>query len=490
MLKINHEKTVGILSIMLGVLFVVFFFEHKIGISYTIYTIILVGYYYFALHIKKEFKSKVYIGGTIYIILLSSVFFRSDLMIFRIFNFIIIPIFLCANVMLSLDVDLRLIVSNTLGIIFVPIGKMHKLFVVLFNKKKKNSTNNTQILVKVLMGIVISIPALFIVISLLTSADVVFADKLSNIVSSSENILQRDIIIKVLLGIIVATYFFGQIYYIFHDTNKKNSVDTEENDDNITKYKGFDRIITITFISILDIVYLSFCMIQFIYLFGGNNDLPAGYTYADYAREGFFQLVFLSVINIILIYIINKFYLGIKINTDISIRDNNYRKDIVVSYLLFTMVICTFVLIISSMYRLNLYEEAYGYTRLRLLVYMFIIFESVIMILVAINIWNKKLPITRVALIVALSSYLIINFINIDGIIAKENINRYVATGKIDLQYLIDLSTDAADEISKLQHIDKEMYNEYRENLIKYKLKDTKWQSFNLSQYNVKKLIE
>lgn len=490
MLKINHVKILGILSIILGVLFVIFFYEHKIGISYTIYNIVLVAYHYFALRTKKEFRSKVYFGGIIYIILLSTIYLRSDFILFRALNFIAVPVLLCVNLMLSLDVDIKLIAGNTLGIIFIPISKMHKLFIELFSNRRKESNNkNSQVFVKVLLGIAISIPALFIIINLLTSADVVFADKLSHILSGLEDVVKADIVIKILLAIIVSAYFFGQIYYLYDNKNRKSVVRQEEKESN-TSIKGFDRIITITFMAILDLVYIAFTMIQFVYLFGGNNNLPVGYTYAEYAREGFFQLVFLSVINIVLIFIINKLYLGIKIKDDISNKDYNYRKDIIVDSLLSIMVICTFVLIISSIYRLGLYEEAYGYTRLRLLVYMFIAFETIIMILVAINIWNKKLPIIRIGIIVSLASYLIINFINIDGIVARENINRYVETGKIDFQYLVDLSTDAAGEMSRLKNIDNKMYDEYIEYLNTYELEDVHWQSFNLSQYNAKKLVE
>lgn len=121
---------------------------------------------------------------------------------------------------------------------------------------------------------------------------------------------------------------------------------------------------------------------------------------------------------------------------------------------------------------------------------MFIAFETLIMILVAINIWNKKLPIIRIGIIVSLASYLIINFINIDGIVARENINRYVETGKIDFHYLVDLSTDAAGEMSRLKNIDDKMYGEYIEYLNTYELEEVQWQSFNLSQYNAKKLVE
>lgn len=37
------------------------------------------------------------------------------------------------------------------------------------------------------------------------------------------------------------------------------------------------------------VLYVVFCGIQIIYLFGGGGELPEGVTYAEYARQGFFS---------------------------------------------------------------------------------------------------------------------------------------------------------------------------------------------------------
>ena len=54
--------------------------------------------------------------------------------------------------------------------------------------------------------------------------------------------------------------------------------------------------IAITIAAMLTLLYLVFSVIQIVYLFMGNMTLPSGYTYAKYAREGFFQLLAVSVL--------------------------------------------------------------------------------------------------------------------------------------------------------------------------------------------------
>ena len=49
----------------------------------------------------------------------------------------------------------------------------------------------------------------------------------------------------------------------------------------------------------MDLIYILFCVIQFSYLFGGTgNNLAPGYTFAEYARKGFFELIVVTIINL------------------------------------------------------------------------------------------------------------------------------------------------------------------------------------------------
>ena len=87
--------------------------------------------------------------------------------------------------------------------------------------------------------------------------------------------------------------------------------------------------------------YVLFCIIQIFSLFLGKMQHPAGYTYARYAREGFFQLLFVCMINVCLVL----FFMG-------CFRENGLKK------ILLTVISgCTYVMIASSAFRMCLYIQ-------------------------------------------------------------------------------------------------------------------------------------
>ena len=59
---------------------------------------------------------------------------------------------------------------------------------------------------------------------------------------------------------------------------------------------GMDGIITLTVLLLFNIVYILFIAVQFKYFFSGT--LEDGFTYAEYARRGFFELLFVTLINL------------------------------------------------------------------------------------------------------------------------------------------------------------------------------------------------
>ena len=65
-------------------------------------------------------------------------------------------------------------------------------------------------------------------------------------------------------------------------------------------------------------------------------------------------------------------------------------------------------------------------------------------------IWYEKLPIIKAYFIATLAVYVILNFANVDAMIARNNIYRYKETGQLDIRYLEGLSYDAIPEMEKL----------------------------------------
>ncbi|MGL4606325.1 MAG: DUF4153 domain-containing protein [Eubacteriaceae bacterium] len=390
--------------------------------------------------------------------------------IWRLSNFIIITLLYSVMLMIA---DKNFTFKDTtlkfMGTLSKNVIRPFSFFIIPIQWIRSITNGRTQRLLMILSGIAISIPCLLAIILLLSSADQIFAKSVSKIYLGLGSSLDFLSLIKIPLGFLIGFYLFGIIYSIYQPKPFQNTVATFE-----PKKKKDLTIINIVLCSIL-IVYTLFAVIQFKYLFANSNSLPYGLTYTDYARRGFFELLFLSGINLLLIFLTLKLSGN---NTSFWAKCSK----------VFSSYLCliTFMLLGSSFYRMWLYNQDNGLTRLRFLVLGFLIFEAIGLVFTFIYIMKPKFNIIAVYLCISLSYYLVLNIIPIDSIIAKNQIDRYFETGKGDLDYTLSLSTDAASQISRLlQSPDKNVRIE-AENYFAYNTKtsddhDSQWQQINLS---------
>ena len=87
-----------------------------------------------------------------------------------------------------------------------------------------------------------------------------------------------------------------------------------------------------------------------------------------------------------------------------------------------------------------MYEDAYGFTFIRVMAHSFMIFLVVIFMYTLIKIWIEKLSLFHFYFISALLYYTVMNVIDVEQMVVAENIDRYEQTGKIDIHYLNSLS--------------------------------------------------
>jgi hypothetical protein len=120
---------------------------------------------------------------------------------------------------------------------------------------------------------------------------------------------------------------------------------------------------------IIDLVVGAFVGLQVAYLFGGLDTLAvAGMTYSDYARRGFFELVAASCLAGAVV---------VALETTVARRTRSYLAA------LLALVVLTAVVLVSAALRLRLYQDAYGWTELRLYVLMTIAALAVSLVLIA-----------------------------------------------------------------------------------------------------------
>ena len=108
---------------------------------------------------------------------------------------------------------------------------------------------------------------------------------------------------------------------------------------------------------LLDALFLAFVIVQVTVLFGGHDHVleTAGLTYAEYARQGFWQLIAAAVLTLLVVA------------TAVRVAEVHRRSHgILLRALLGALCVLTIVTVASALHRLDLYEDAFGLTRQRL----------------------------------------------------------------------------------------------------------------------------
>ena len=149
-------------------------------------------------------------------------------------------------------------------------------------------------------------------------------------------------------------------------------------------------------------------------------ELPGDYTYAEYAREGFFQLLFVCMINMILVLICLKLF------------DNNK----VLKIFLMIISACTFIMIASSLFRMIMYVEVYQLSYLRYMVLFGLIVITVLMLGICITIFKSDFPLFRYCTLAVTILYLCFAFSKPAYQIAKYNLSDRYDEAHIDYTYI------------------------------------------------------
>lgn len=193
-------------------------------------------------------------------------------------------------------------------------------------------------------------------------------------------------------------------------------------------------------------VFAAFLIAQATAVFGGEDYLreTTGLTYAEYVHQGFGQLTVATALTLLVIWAAAR-----KAPTE-TVADRLWLR-----VALGLLAAEALVVVGSALYRMHLYQEAYGFTQLRLLVDVFEAWLGLLVIAglvaaVAGRAIGGGLWLGRFALVSGAVALLGIAAINPDAWIAEHNVSRYEETGKIDTDFLSGLSDDAVPALEKL----------------------------------------
>ncbi|MDX6229544.1 MAG: hypothetical protein QOI76_2934 [Frankiales bacterium] len=192
----------------------------------------------------------------------------------------------------------------------------------------------------------------------------------------------------------------------------------------------------------LVVLFTAFVVVQFTVLFAGNQHIlrTAGLTYADYAHQGFSQLVAVTVLTLLVVGAVTRWAPK---QTRVDRR--------LLRLTLGLLCLLTLVIVASALRRLQLYDAAYGLTRLRVFAVAFVGWTGALLLLVLIaglRLRGDWLP--QAAVASAGVALLVLTAANPDALIARTAVSRYEHTGQIDAAYLAGLSADAAPAVRAL----------------------------------------
>ncbi len=309
-----------------------------------------------------------------------------------------------------------------------PIEGLGELSYALFHKESVQGKEEKRNIGPLLLGVGCAIPVLLVVIPLLTRADAAFTNLLNKITGNGST----EPYVTLLFGVILFFLYFGQ-----HFSARYREKDMPLS---LAPRKALDTTILISFLSAICLIYVLYLLSQLAYFFNAFAGLlPEDFTFAEYARQGFFEMVFVCLINLLLLLL----------TLAKARKDRGKKRDREPAILrIFSIFLCLFslVLIVTAMSKMVLYIRHYGMTHLRLTTSVFMIFLTVMFCTMLLWIFLRKIPYMKVAVITATLLIAALGFANPSRVVAKYNVEAYLS-GKlesIDMETIEDLNVNSA----------------------------------------------
>jgi len=475
-------------ALLLGILFTWLFYGKNPGVSVPLFVIAF--YALFFAYVRPAQDKKAMFGWflCIPVLLISMTFVLFRDLTLMVLNILALPcLIILQTVLITGTNNYRWyspgIIADLLFGFFargiVHAAKPFSMFASMVRSKTGGEKKST--VLRIITGLVIALPILLILLLILSSADMVFGKLVEKLPDLLNSLNLGEVFIKTFLMLIIFICSFSYIWSLKH---KEKFLDIDNgllSAKSADEKRRWDPVVLVTVTACIDLLYIFFVIIQFAYLFG-RSGLPEGLTYSEYARNGFSELILVSLLNMGWLALTLTYTKKGTCGLDTSFRILNT-----------ITVCCTYVMLLSAYYRMLMYEEAYGFTFLRVMTQAFMIFLFVLFSTTLVRVWNDRIPLLKPYIAAAVIAFTVINYINVDAMVAKKNVDRYFETGKIDIYYFNSLSNDAVAELVRLVDADDpEVAQKAAEILADRKeriYERTDWQSFNLADLRAKRAI-
>lgn len=305
----------------------------------------------------------------------------------------------------------------------------------------------------IVRGLLLAAPIVLVLTALLTLADLAFSQSVRDLLRA---LGLDDLGLVTARAVFAALAAWAALGLLTLALRTRPAAATAQPAETASMWPSLGFTETAVVLGSVNALFLAFGMFQARYLFGGEaNITEAGFTYADYARRGFGELVLVALI-----------VLALGLALQRLTRRSRRLAAVGFKALTLLLIVQTAVLLASAFTRMRLYEEAYGFTQLRVLTQVFMIWLAVLLVAYGVTVLVDRPHLIAIGGLIVLMGFIAtLDVINLDGLIAHENITRDLVqaveiTGvedrsgqsrALDFVYVLSLSDDAVPELIALR---------------------------------------
>lgn len=435
----NYPNKLWIVVLFLGWLFDYLFWKHPIGVNFALFATVcmLAGLGLLFSDGLRPARNTLWLLVPFFFFATVTFLRREPLTVFLAYTFTTISLLLFANSYLGgqwIQYGLSDYIMKPFKLAGSMIVRPFRFFLANHEAEKENIKNG-QVSRKlplggIIRGLLISLPIIILFTSMFASADLVFDQKLTEFLDKFEGDGPEDYI-KRTIYILICAYLVAGVFLHAVFESGDEAMQGERNPF-IKPFLGFtESSIVLGSVSAL---FLIFVIIQFQYFFGGQSNIGVeGYTYSEYARRGFNELINIAFISLVMIIGLSKF----------TRRETELQKRIY-SGLSILLVMLVMVILVSAYQRINLGIDWHGYSRLRLYPRIFLIWVGILFLtIVALEAFRLEKYFTFAFLLASFAFGASLVFVNVDRAIVEYNIPRVLAGKNLNTIHLSSLSTDA-----------------------------------------------
>lgn len=279
------------------------------------------------------------------------------------------------------------------------------------------------------LGLVIALPVAAVLIVLLMRADAAF----EGLVGLLPEMDWSEPVWSALLGVFAAWVAYARGVGLRHAEKKAPAA----------RRRGMSQITVNVILGAVCLIYGVYLLSQLAYLGGGfSGILPSGYTLAQYARRGFFEMAWLSAINLGLVCLA------------MGLVERREKAPRLTAGFCLVLSLVTLALIAAASAKMLLYIGSYGLTRLRVLTQVIMVWLAVTAVMVCVGLLRPGFPYMKAVVLAALVLGALVFWADVDTQVARYNVRAY-QQGRletIDVSHLGQLGYGAVPYLEELTH--------------------------------------